>query len=131
MGESAQKRSFDSISKDWALLVVAVCVVPVYFLVAHFADDGRALVASCSAGMIAVIVRYFWDLRKHMWFWAAITFIVVLHVSIVLFLPPPAKRWNYVHWNYVQMLPFGLLDFGIAFGIIRLLESVAKKAHSK
>ena len=128
MGENAPKRSFDSISKEWALLMVAVCVAPVYFLAAHFTDDGRALVASCSAGIIAVIVRYFWDLRQHIWFWTAITFIVFLHVLLVLFIPPPAKQWDYVHWKYVQMLPFGLLDFAIAYGIIRLVEKVADRS---
>src|SRR5438876_5613871 len=54
--------------------------------------------------------RYFWDLRKHVWFWVAIAFIVFLHVFLVLFLPPPAKQWNYVHWNHVQILPFRLCN---------------------
>ncbi len=67
-------------------------------------------------------------MRKHVWFWVAIAFIVFLHVFLVLFLPPPAKQWNYVHWNRVQILPFGLLDFAIAYGIIRLVESVMKKS---
>lgn len=128
MGETAPKRSFASINKQWALLMVGVCVAPVYFLVAHFADGGRAFVASCSAGMIAVTVRYFWDLRRRIWFWITMTVIGFLHVLLVVFLPSPAKQWNYVHWNYVQMLPFGLLDFGIAYAIIRLVESVVRKS---
>lgn len=127
MEENVTKRSFDSMSKGW-MLVIAVCVVPVYLLVSHFAEEGRALVASCSAGIIVVVVAYFWDFRGHIWFWAAITFIVFLHVLLALFIPPPAKQWDYVHWKYVQVLPFGLLDFGIAYGIIRLAEKVADKS---
>lgn len=127
MGENVPKRSFDSISKEWALLVVALCVAPAYFLVAHFTDDGKAFVASGSAGIIAVVVRYFWDLKKRIWFWFTVTFIAFVHVLLVVLLPPPAKSWNYVHWNYVQMLPFGLVDFAIAYGIIRLVENVARK----
>ena len=108
--------------------MVAACVGPVYFLVAHFSNDGRALVASSSAGLIAVIIKYFWDLSHNIWFWTTITFIVFLHVLIVLFLPTPAKEWNYAHWSYVQLLPFGLLDFAIAYGIIRFVETVLKKS---
>ena len=128
MGENAPKRSFGSINKDRALLAGVVSVVPVYFLVSHYADDGRALLASVSAWIGVVVVRYFWDLRERVWFWITVTFIAFLHVLLIVFLPPPAKQWNYVHWNYVQMLPFGLLDFAIAYGIIRLVESVVKKS---
>jgi uncharacterized protein (DUF983 family) len=127
MGENAPKRSFDSMGTEWVLLM-AICVAPVYFFVSHFADDERALVAACSAGIIVVVVGYFRDLKRRVWFWTVITLIVFLHVLLVLFLPPPAKEWNYVHWNYVQMLPFGLLDFAIAYGIIRLVEGVTKKS---
>ena|SRR5260370_2858021 len=41
---------------------------------------------------------------------------------------PAGQAMEYVHWNYVQMLPFGLLDFAIAYGIIRLVENVAKRS---
>jgi len=66
-------------------------MLPVYFLVSYFTDDGKALVASVSAAMIVLATRYFWDLRKHVWFWLTIAFIVFFHVLLVLFLPPPAK----------------------------------------
>jgi quinol-cytochrome oxidoreductase complex cytochrome b subunit len=128
MGENAPKRSFDSISKEWVLLAGVMFVLPVYFLVSHFTDDGKALVASVSAAMIVLVARYFWDLRKHVWFWVTIAFIVFLHVLVVLFLRPPAKQWDYVHWNRVQILPYGLLDFAIVYGIIRLVENVAKRS---
>ncbi len=115
-------------SKEWASLAALISVVPVFFIVSHFADDARALVASCSAGIIVLAVRYFWDLRKRIWFWTVVTFIVFLHVLLVLFLPPPTQQWNYVHLNYVQMLPFGVLDFAFVYGIIRLVETVAKRS---
>ena len=129
-GENAPKRSCDSISQEWASLAAFVSVIPIFFIVSHFADDTRALVAACSAGIIVLTVRYFWDLKRRIWFWTVITFIVFLHVLLVLFLPPPAKQWNYVHWNRVQMLPFALLDFGLAYSIVRLVETVMKKLES-
>jgi hypothetical protein len=127
MGENAPKRSFDSISREWLILAGAMSMVPVFLLVSHFGGGARALVASCSTGMIVLLVRYFWDLRKRTWFWITVLFIAFLHVLLVVFLPPPTKPWNYVHLNWVQMSPFGLLDFYIIYGIIRLVENVAKR----
>ncbi len=126
MGGNAPKRSFDSMSNGW-VLVMALCIVPVYFLMSYFADDGKAIATSVSVGMMVLIVGYFWDLRNCVWFWTVITFIMFLHVLLVLFLPPSTRQWNYVHLNYVQMLPFGLLDFGIAYGIIRLIEKITDR----
>lgn len=77
------------------------------------------MAAAVSAGMTAVAVRYFWDLRKRTWFWVTIASIVLLHVPLILLI-----RWPSKQWSYVQLLPIGLLDFGIAYGIIRLAEKV-------
>jgi len=112
-------------SKGW-LLVMAIIVVPVYFLVARFADDGKTLVASCSAGMI-VVVGYFWDLRKRVVLDYG-DFHCVSSRSFRGVASPAGQAMEYVHRNYVQMLPFGLLDFAIAYGIIRLVENVAKRS---
>lgn len=108
------ERSFASISRKWGLLV-GICVSPLIFLV-H--DEVKGAAAAYSAGMIAVTIRYFWDLRKRIWFWITVAFIVLLHVPIVLFV-----RWPFnQHYTYIQMLLPALLDFGIMYGIIRLVE---------
>jgi hypothetical protein len=125
-GEGQAKRSFDSMSKEWVALV-ALCSVPIFLLIDHFIGEARTMATGVSAGTMALVVYYFLDLRKRIWFWTTIAFIAAPHVLFVLFLPPPAKRWNYLTWNRVQMLPFALLDFGIAYGIIRLVENVMKK----
>ncbi len=125
--ENGPKRTFASMSREWAALVI-ISIGPLFFLVAHFSDEGRAIAASLSAATVAVIVRYFWDLRKRIWFWITVAIIAFLHILLVVFLPLPDKQWNYLHWNYVQMLPFGLLDFAIAYGIIRLAEKVVDRS---
>jgi len=73
-----------------------------------------------SAGLIVVVLKYFWDLRNRVWFWLTITFIVSLHVALILLIP-----WPDNDYRGVQLLPFALLDFGIVYGIIRLVESAA------
>jgi hypothetical protein len=113
-GHTGPKRSFASISRKWGL-IAGICAFSLSFL---FHDEVKGAAASYSAAMIAVAVRYFWDLRKRIWFWITVIFIVLLHVPVILFI-----RWPFnQHYNYVQMLPPALLDFAIMYGIIRLVE---------
>ncbi len=120
-GENSPKRSFDSISREWATLLV-ICIGPLFFLVDHLSGEARAMATSLSVATVAIVIKYFWDLRTRVWFWITLAFITSLHFLFIVFLPAPGKQWNYLHWNYVQLLPLGLLDFAIAYGIIRVLE---------
>ena len=108
------KRSFDSISRKWALLIGLVAC-PLLFV---FGDEVRGAAAAYSALVIGVAIRYFWDLKNRIWFWAVMAIIVVLHIPIVLFAHWPFDQ----HFNYVQMLPLALLDFAVMWGIIRVAE---------
>ena len=115
---NGHRRSFDSISKRWALLV-GVCCLPLLFVFAYLGDTGRGMAAAISAYIIAVAVRYFWDLRRRIWFWVTIALIVCLHAALVRFIAWPDRDYR-----GVQLLPIGLLDFAVAYGVIRLVENV-------
>jgi hypothetical protein len=122
MGENRHKRSFDFFTRKWTFLVI-LCVSPAYILFTYFGDPGGGLLAYVSIAMTTVAVRYFWDLKRHVWFWVAVAFIASLHVILIVFVGLPEARWAWVqHWNHMQLLPFGLLDFGVAWGIIKLAE---------
>lgn len=114
-----KRRSFDSITSRWGALV-GLCCSPLFFVFAYFGDPGRGMAAMISSGLIVVLVKYFWDLRNRVWFWITIAFIVGLHVALVLLIP-----WPDNDYRGIQLLPFALLDFGIVYGIIRLVESAA------
>lgn len=116
MEKLASKRSFELITKKWAIQM-GICISPLFFGFAYFDDPGRGLASYISGAMIAVTARYFWDLKKRVWFWATIVLFIVLHISVVTFL-----QWPDLHYTYVQLLPIGFLDFGIMYGIIRLVE---------
>ena len=80
------------------------------------------MAAAISAYIIAIAVRYFWDLRKRIWFWVTVALITCLHVALVLLVAWPDKDYR-----GVQLLPIGVLDFGVIYGIIRLIENVFEK----
>jgi hypothetical protein len=121
MGEDGRKRSFDFFTRKWTFLVI-LCVSPAYILFAYLGNPGIGLLAYVSVAITTVAVRYFWDLRRHVWFWVTMAFIGSLHLVFIVFVGLPAGWARVQHWNHIQLLPFGLLDFGIAWGIIRLAE---------
>ena len=124
MGEIRHKRPVVPITRKWAFLV-GISTSPLFILSIYFHDPGRGQTAWIGAMMIALAVRFFWDLREHVWFWTTIAFIVLLHVPLILLIPWPLKQLS-----YVALLPAGLVDFGVAYGIIRLVENAIESNGS-
>jgi len=109
------------ITRKWGLLA-GICTSPLFILFAYFGDPGRGRAAWISAGIVFVLIRAFWGLKKRVWFWLTVTMIVCLHVPLTLLIP-----WGDQPLSYVALLPVGLLDFAIAYGIIRLVEGVMNR----
>jgi hypothetical protein len=57
-------------------------------------------------------------------FWITIAIIVSLHVPLIVLIP-----WPYKQLSSVALLPAGLLDFAIAYGIIRLIENMIERVR--
>ena len=121
MGENRHKQAVDSLTRAWAWWAM-LCISPIYILVAYIGDSGRARAASISTGMIALAARLVWDLRNRTWFWVTLAIIAVLHVPVILFIP-----WGDQNLTYVALLPLGLVDLGITYGILRLVENIVDK----
>lgn len=122
MGENRHKQSIDSVTQKWAI-VAGICTSPLFILFTYFGDPGRGRAAWVSAISLATATRFLWDLRRCVWFWLTISIIALLHVPLILLVPwPPLKQLT-----YIALLPAGLLDFGIAYGIIRLVENMMER----
>jgi hypothetical protein len=121
MGENRHKQSIDSVTKKW-VIVAGICTSPLFILFAYFGDPGRGQAAWVSAISLATATRFLWDLRRRVWFWLTISIIALLHVPLILLVAWPLKQLT-----YIALLPAGLLDFGIAYGIIRLVENMMER----
>ncbi len=106
------------ITRKWGLLS-GVCTLPLFISFVYFGNAERASTAWFSGIVTFVVVRMFWGLRRRVWFWATIVVIVAYHVLLIALLP-----WPFRGLSYVQLLPLGLLDLAVAYGIIRLAEKV-------
>ena len=67
--------------------------------------------------MMAIRAR--WDLRRRGWFWVTAAVLVGFHVFLVLYIP-----WTDKSYPGYTLLPVGLLDYGIMYGCINLVEKV-------
>ncbi len=102
-------------------MMAMLCSSPLGLLFFYLGGPARGIGAWICAGIILIAMRARWDLRNHLWFWMAILTAVILQVPFILFVP-----WMDSHLSHVSLLPFGILDYAIAYGCIKLAEKAMK-----
>jgi hypothetical protein len=85
---------------------------------------GLAVFIVLGVSIFAIKLR--WHLRKHVWFWAIIALILVLHVPLVFMVRWPQGSAPTLFYT----MPFGLADFLIISGSLRLAEKFLSKDSS-
>jgi hypothetical protein len=98
----------------WGIVAFALSY-PIYLLVEHYRDPGRARAAGCCGAVIIIAIVRRWQLIGHAWFWGVIAVVVALHVPFILLIP-----WPNNDMPGVSLLPFGLLDYAVVYGCIKL-----------
>ena len=113
----------ESLSSKFSTLLAPVCTSPIWFLLRG--SPGRALAAWAIATALVLSVQACWEMRKHPWFWVVVAVLTALHVLLVLYIPWPAV---YTTIGGPAFVPFGLLDFAIFLGCMKLIEKVVRRA---
>ena len=75
--------------------------------------------------MIVLVARTRWDLRRHVWFWTTIVLAGLLQVPVVLFVP-----WKDRNLTWITFLPVALLEYGLAYGCLKLIETMTATSTS-
>ena len=109
---------------DYTFLIMWAILLPVFGLIALLAnaDMGMTVVIVLAATTFAI--KFHWDLRKHVWFWATIVCVFALHVPLFFWI-----RWP---WGNLRRRggPEGL--FLLADGLIILvIVELADRFFSK
>lgn len=101
-------------------LKIGAILLPLFLLFAYFRkeDVGLAVVIVLAAMMVAIKIR--WNLRKHVWFWAIIAFILALHVPLVFLVRWPQGNVPTLFYTF----PFALIDFVIISEALKLAEKL-------
>jgi len=100
----------------WTLGIM-VLTSPLFFLFDSLGKPGNGRAAWIGAGMILIVMKVRWELRKHKWFWLTMFFIVAAHVPLVVF-APWTSRWI----PAVGILPIGVADIAVMFGCLHIIE---------
>ncbi|MHB1937685.1 MAG: hypothetical protein ACYCOR_13995 [Acidobacteriaceae bacterium] len=118
MGELQENKSRSKLTRTAALLAMLLASpVFLFFIYLHKVEEGIGAWICAGIVVVSIIVR--WDLRSSVWFWVAISIGALLQVPFVLFVP-----WTNRYMSFVSFLPFGLLDYALVYGCIKLAEKV-------
>ena len=74
--------------------------------------------------MLAVKVR--WNLRKHIWFWAVVVFVLALHVPLFFVVRWPQGNLPTIFYT----MPLGIADFLIISKALDLIGKILSKNAS-
>ena len=106
----------------WGILAMLYSS-PVLILFAFLGDLRRGLTAWICTGILIGVVKTYWSLSRHVWFWATIAILAVLQIPFVIFFPIPMAR-SFTVW---ELLPVAILDFGVMYGCIKLVAKVMSR----
>lgn len=111
---------------DYTGLKIVIIFAPVFFLFVFLGNADLGLTVCIVLGMITLAIKIRWNLRKHVWFWAIIIFILALHVPLFF-----AVRWPQGKLpTIVYTMPLGIADFLIISGALGLAERFFSKDPS-
>lgn len=111
---------------DYTGLKIGAILAPVFFLFVLLANADLGLTACIVLGMIMLAIKIRWKLRKHVWFWAIIVFILALHVPLFFIVRWPQGNLPTLFYT----LPIGIVDFLIISGALGLAEKLLSKDSS-
>lgn len=99
-------------------LVVGLINSPFLIYFAYIGKDRRELSASIYLAMMSFAVCLCWDLRTRRWFWLAIAFLVISHLTLIFVVPLPQFTFT-----GLSIILIGLADVLFDIGTIRFVES--------
>jgi hypothetical protein len=111
---------------DYTGLKIGAIVAPVFFLVTYLRNAETGLAACIVLGLIILAIKIRWRLRKHLWFWVIIGFIMALHVPLVLRFQVPQGNTPTLFYT----MPLGIADFLIISGVLGIAEKLFLKNAS-
>ena len=101
---------------DYTGYKIGALLLPVLFLFIYLGKAAMGLAVFIVLGMVLVAMKFSWNLRKHVWYWAIIAFILALHIPLVLLVRLPQGSVPTI----VYAMPLAIADYLIISGAVRL-----------
>src|ERR1035441_7357015 len=97
---------------DYTGVKIGVLLIPVFLLFVFLGNADMGLTVCIVLLVTMVVIKIRWNLRKHVWFWAVIVFILALHVPLFLIVRWPQGKTPTIFYT----MPLGIADFLIISG---------------
>jgi hypothetical protein len=117
-----EKQPSRTFTRKVALLAM-LFMSPVFILFICLDKLNEGIGVWICAGIVVGSIIVWWDLRKSVWFWTAIIIAALLQIPFIMFAP-----WTNRYMSFVSLLPFGILDYVIVYGCIKLAEKFEKRS---
>lgn len=111
---------------DYTGLKIVAILAPVFFLFVFLGNADMGLSACIVLAMIMLAIKIRWHLRKHLWFWAIIVFMLALHVPLLFLVRWPQGNVPTLFYT----MPIGIADFLVILCAVGLAEKFLSKDPS-
>jgi hypothetical protein len=111
---------------DYTGLIFAAILAPVFLFFIYLGKADMGLAVFIVLGMIMFAIKIRWNLRKHVWFWAIVVFILALHIPLVLVVRWPQGNVPTLFYT----MPIGIADFLIISKALGLAEKLLSQDSS-
>jgi hypothetical protein len=111
---------------DYTGVKIGVLLIPVFLLFVFLGNADMGLTVCIVLLVTMVVIKIRWNLRKHVWFWAVIVFILALHVPLFLIVRWPQGKTPTIFYT----MPLGIADFLIISGALGVAEKLFSKDSS-
>lgn len=109
-------------SRKWGLLS-GITGFALYFVLAVHMPKNMASLSALYVSLLIFVIRVFWRLRNHVWFWACVLIIVIVDIGTVIIFP--ANSWP---GPSIVVLGFAaIVQVAVSLSIITNVEKVFKR----
>lgn len=120
--ESPKEKS----STDWSGTIIGVMLLPLFFVFVFLGKAELGFNVMLFLGLVMIAVKLRWKLRRYVWFWATIFFVLLLHIPFLFLVHWPQSHGPTIAYS----LPLGIVDFLLISGAISLAQKVFAKDSS-
>ena len=100
-------------------LAIGICLLPIFFLFAHFGQPARGLATACVVGVFVVVVYVKRKIISNVWFLVVISILFAIHLFLVLSLPFPSSNFP-----GIIALPISIVDLLLILALVHLVENL-------
>ena len=104
-------------------LLCGICLLPIFFLFAHFGQPERGFAAMCALGVLISVIYVKKNLLKRTSFIITMSILFVIHIIIVMLFP-----FSAFHFTRVLAFPISLLDLLLILALVRLVAGATGSA---